>query len=330
MDIITREEALERGLKLWFNGIPCKRGHITTRRVNPNACSECQRLSKRKPPAEPRQCEHCGNDFLPHVRSRPVRFCSVECNGAFNRAQDSRRRAERRAQREALMQWLPGYMPRAKARELGLQTYFVGARCPRGHVAPHHVSGGCTICVAAYSRDWQRRKRQEDPESFRVKDRARVRPRTDEVRAKEAARRDANRQQVREYHQQYRAQRSRTDPGYRLACSLRSLVGTALRKQAGDKAYKTHQLIGCTIPELMAHLESQFQDGMTWQNRGRNGWHVDHIIPCAAFDLTDPEQQRQCFHFTNLQPLWEADNIRKGAKMPDSLPEGFGQPIPKR
>jgi hypothetical protein len=120
------------------------------------------------------------------------------------------------------------------------------------------------------------------------------------------------------------------DPAYRLAYSLRSLVGTALRKQAGDRAYKTHQLIGCTIPELMAHLESQFQEGMTWQNRGRNGWHVDHIIPCAAFDLTDPEQQRQCFHYTNLQPLWEADNIRKGAKMPDSLPEGFGQPIPKR
>jgi HNH endonuclease. len=53
---------------------------------------------------------------------------------------------------------------------------------------------------------------------------------------------------------------------------------------------------------------------MSWDNYGRDGWHIDHIRPCASFDLTDPEQQRQCFHYTNLQPLWAADNIRKGAK----------------
>ena len=55
---------------------------------------------------------------------------------------------------------------------------------------------------------------------------------------------------------------------------------------------------------------------MTWKNYGRNGWHIDHILPCSSFDLTDPEQRRKCFHYTNLQPLWEIDNIRKSDKVP--------------
>jgi len=51
---------------------------------------------------------------------------------------------------------------------------------------------------------------------------------------------------------------------------------------------------------------------MSWDNYGYRGWHIDHIRPCASFDLTDPEQQRECFHYTNLQPLWWQDNLRKG------------------
>jgi len=71
-------------------------------------------------------------------------------------------------------------------------------------------------------------------------------------------------------------------------------------------------LLGCTVEELRAHLEKQFKRGMSWSNYGR--WHIDHIRPCASFDLTDPEQQRICFHYSNLQPLWAEENMRKGAK----------------
>ncbi len=96
-------------------------------------------------------------------------------------------------------------------------------------------------------------------------------------------------------------------------------VVTNLRKRVNDfvsgrvKSAKTMVLIGCTREELMAHLESLFTDGMTWENYGRAGWHVDHKRPCASFDLTDPEQQGACFHYTNLQPLWAVDNLSKGA-----------------
>lgn len=72
------------------------------------------------------------------------------------------------------------------------------------------------------------------------------------------------------------------------------------------------ELIGCPMVWLEAHLESLFAPCMTWGNHGKV-WHIDHIKPCAKFDLTDPEQQRICFHWTNLQPLFAADNIRKGA-----------------
>lgn len=91
-----------------------------------------------------------------------------------------------------------------------------------------------------------------------------------------------------------------------------------LKQSHGKKAYSMKILIGCTPACLVKYLESLWLPGMTWENHGiwRIGepmtWHIDHIKPCASFDLTDPEQQRACFHHTNLQPLWAIDNIRKG------------------
>jgi len=72
------------------------------------------------------------------------------------------------------------------------------------------------------------------------------------------------------------------------------------------------EVVGCDLDELRDHLESQFTDGMTWNNYG--GWEIDHIIPLVAFDLTDELQLRAATHYTNLQPLWKNDNIRKSGK----------------
>ena len=70
--------------------------------------------------------------------------------------------------------------------------------------------------------------------------------------------------------------------------------------------------LGCTIPELKQYLESKFQEGMTWENWGVHGWHIDHIIPLSSFDLTCREQFLKVCHYTNLQPLWAKDNLSKG------------------
>ena len=78
------------------------------------------------------------------------------------------------------------------------------------------------------------------------------------------------------------------------------------------KSGRVANLIGCSPSELKAHIESLFVAGMSWENR--NEWHIDHRRPCSSFDLTDPKQVAACFHYSNLQPLWALDNLRKAAK----------------
>jgi hypothetical protein len=103
------------------------------------------------------------------------------------------------------------------------------------------------------------------------------------------------------------------NPAYKIKKNLRRRVNQVIKKQ--NKSKSTMDLIGCSIYELLKHIENQFTTGMTWDNYGK--WHIDHIKPCASFDLTKKKQQEICFHYTNLQPLWEVDNIRKGDKILD-------------
>jgi len=105
-----------------------------------------------------------------------------------------------------------------------------------------------------------------------------------------------------------------TNINLRLSSCLRKRIHSVLKGKS--KSSSTMDLIGCSIDYLKIHLEKLFQEGMTWENYGRGyknkkEWHIDHIIPCAKFDLTKPEEQRKCFHYSNLQPLWAIDNIKK-------------------
>ena len=104
--------------------------------------------------------------------------------------------------------------------------------------------------------------------------------------------------------------RRKNDPNFKLLTILRGRIKDVLRGHS--KSDSTINVLGCTIEELWQHLEKQFQPNMTKENHGE--WHVDHIIPCTSFDLTDPKQQVKCFHYTNLQPLWALDNLKKGQK----------------
>ena len=117
-------------------------------------------------------------------------------------------------------------------------------------------------------------------------------------------------EQRKEYRSRYEREKRKTDPNWKLRANLRIRIVEALK--GSTKSKRTMELIGCTIDELWTHLESKFTNGMTRENHGI--WHVDHIKACAKFDLSDPVQQGQCFHYTNLQPLWALDNIKKGAR----------------
>ena len=105
------------------------------------------------------------------------------------------------------------------------------------------------------------------------------------------------------------------DIQFKLKVLLSNRVRKSLKNQNILKKTKTVKLIGCSWQEARDHLQSQFKEGMTWENHGKYGWHIDHIIPCSSFDLTDPEQQKKCFHYTNIQPLWWHENLSKGNKI---------------
>lgn len=120
------------------------------------------------------------------------------------------------------------------------------------------------------------------------------------------------RKENKEYLKNYRKEKLRTDINYRISCHIRGSVNSVIRKYKRKKCDSTMKLLGCSIKELKSHLESKFKNGMNWDNKGFYGWHIDHIKPCSSFDLTKESEQRKCFHYTNLQPLWAKDNLVKG------------------
>ena len=132
--------------------------------------------------------------------------------------------------------------------------------------------------------------------------------------------RELNKDKINVHRRAYSEKRYKTDINFKLKLLLRDRIRSAIKRTVkrtvkGKKCNNTIKLLGCTIQEAREYIEKQFKKGMTWENHSYNGWHIDHIIPCALFDLTDPEQQKKCFHYTNLQPLWAKENMSKGAKI---------------
>jgi hypothetical protein len=114
----------------------------------------------------------------------------------------------------------------------------------------------------------------------------------------------------------YKINKYHTDINYKISCLLRNYTNFVMKeKYKKSKFFNTIELLGCSIEEFTLYLEKLFKPGMSWKNYGRNGWHLDHIIPCAHFILSDPEQQKLCFHYTNLQPMWAKENLIKGAQI---------------
>jgi hypothetical protein len=120
--------------------------------------------------------------------------------------------------------------------------------------------------------------------------------------------------------EKYKKNRRNWKPGYykknpsaKIADNLRSRLHGALKLQLAGKKVSAIDC-GCTMDFLVKYLEQRFKPGMTWDNYGLYGWHIDHILPCASFDLTKKLEQKKCCHYTNLQPMWAKDNLSKGCK----------------
>jgi hypothetical protein len=111
----------------------------------------------------------------------------------------------------------------------------------------------------------------------------------------------------------YRKNQRKNNIRVRILDSLRARFGLIFIKR--NRSLSTMFLIGCEIDYLLYYLQNKFTDNMNWDNYGK--WHIDHIKPCCSFDLSKIEEQKKCFHYTNLQPLWAIDNIKKGSKIKD-------------
>ena len=117
-----------------------------------------------------------------------------------------------------------------------------------------------------------------------------------------------------EYYNSYRKQRYNNDPQFKLRIILGNRLNEVLKKNKTYKISNIIKLLGCSLDEVKEYLEKQFTANMSWKNHGIY-WEVDHILPCDSFDLSDIEQQKQCFHYTNLQPLIKTDNRIKSNKI---------------
>jgi hypothetical protein len=176
----------------------------------------------------------------------------------------------------------------------------------------------CRVCYNAQKRDEALAHRAANPLPPRPKARSRT----------ERWRNDPEwREKQYNYIKQYRKtaagkakrnardRKRREDPAVSIPLSIAARIRAALKGR--NKSARTIELLGCSVEQVIAHLQSLWLPGMNWENYGiyrQDGpmtWHIDHMLPCAAFDLTKPEEQRKCFHWSNLQPLWAIDNMVK-------------------
>lgn len=134
----------------------------------------------------------------------------------------------------------------------------------------------------------------------------------EKVKERKRAYRKANLEKINENARNYWLNKIKTNSFLAMKIRVRCLISTSLRKKNYTKKSRTHEILGCDYETFMAYLEAQFVDGMNWDNRDK--WHIDHIIPLASAQTE--EDVLRLNHYTNLQPLWAADNFAKRDKMP--------------
>lgn len=188
----------------------------------------------------------------------------------------------------------------------------VGPPKPRAPKAPRK-----TLTNAQKTREAQTKKAwgERNAEALRAKKAAYRAANRELLNAKQKIYYEANRGRYSAKSLAAKKKRYKDDPLFAIEGLCRRRILTALSKVGYKKDSKTSEMLGCSFEELKCLLESLFLPGMSWDNRGKNGWHIDHKIPLASAK-TQEELEALC-HYTNLQPLWAKDNYAKGAKMPD-------------
>lgn len=163
-------------------------------------------------------------------------------------------------------------------------------------------TSNCKSCRYEKSNEWHRKNYQENKDQVLEKNSNWRRKNWDAVykQRKESG-------QMKKHANRWYHNKGKHDINYVITERLRGRIRNIITK--GYKSAPTLALLGCGIESFKIHLQNQFTEGMSWDNYGK--WHIDHIKPCCSFDLSLEENQRACFHYSNLRPLWGSDNSKK-------------------
>ena len=170
--------------------------------------------------------------------------------------------------------------------------------------------GLCSKCKGC-SEEYKKKYRKENVEEIKQRNKKYYEENVEKIRKQKKEYHKENKSKRNEYQKKYLRKRRKNDSQFRMAHNLRGVTNRGIISQGGIKSASTEKLLGCSFYEASIHIKNLFAEGMCWENYGE--WEIDHIRPMASFDLTDPEQQKICFHYTNLQPLWMAENRSKSS-----------------
>lgn len=277
-------------------------------------------------------CTICGAIFASTNQSRK-RYCCCECKKVGDaiiqkekreRAAKARLKAieleRQKNKREQLATYsLHADLPRSRdeAIRAGAPLYFTGLQCKNGHLAPKRTNNRlCVECGEERGRESYARSKTDGRYELI---RAQQKHQTKKRRASDSDYREKLNSKARRWQEQnrdhlaaYMRNKRIEDPQFLIRDRLQSRLNSVLTMNGSKKSETLERYIGCTCSELVAHIESTFEAEMNWSNKG--SWNIDHIRPCASFDLTDINQARLCFNWRNLTCLSTRENKSKQAR----------------
>lgn len=206
---------------------------------------------------------------------------------------------------------------RQEAIQKGMTRYYTGKPCVRGHMSMRRVSSmDCIECSKIRQQSDIIKKYKAD---HYAKSKSVVLKRSSEYYLNNRSEKleyakkyqQKNIKKVVAYQIEYKAKKSVDNPAFKLSLSIKASISSSLRRVGSAKSkVPTLKYLGCSLDQLKIHIERQFLDGMTWENRSE--WHIDHIVPLAAAKTEDDVIALN--HFSNLRPLWAKDNLQKSSK----------------
>lgn len=276
LKIITRKEAIEKNLKRYFTGKPCRHGHLSEKKVVNYSCMECLRRDKKG--YRKRNIEKV-KEYAGEYRKNNKEKIKVAIREHYHKNKEK-------------------YAEYAKKNEVKIKLRLKKWREDNKEK------------IAAFNKEYKQLNKERYQEYQKIY-------------SKQYA--IDNKEKINRAQNAYMKRRKAEDPGFRTGTILR----TRMRQLINEGKMTKHSasitefakfVVGLPQKEFLDYIEAQFYPHpitgkkMTWKNQGLRGWHLDHIKPVSKFDLTKWEEQLRCFHYSNIQPLWAEDNLKKSDK----------------